>query len=79
VRWVEEALVAFDVDGFLTGVSEVGVSEAGDGYLARGALRGEPLDPARHALEVLVKGISYHGLRVERRGARWHAALVFDI
>ena len=77
VRWVEEALVAFEVDGFLVRRAEASV--AGDGRWVEGAFYGESLDHQRHAVQVLVKGVSYHGLKVEQRDGGWHATLVLDI
>ena len=43
-----------------------------DGGLS-GTAWGEPLDPARHALDHEVKAITYHGLRVEQTADGWLA------
>jgi SHS2 domain-containing protein len=79
VRWLGEAVVAFDVDGFLVGRARVEIECAGDEYLLRGTLAGEPVDADRHPLAVLVKGVSYHGLRVEQHAGGWRATVVFDV
>ncbi len=80
VAWLAEALVAFEVDGFLVRRAEATIEGAGKGgRILRGVLWGEPFDPARHAVKVLVKGISYHGLRVEEGPEGWRATVVFDI
>jgi SHS2 domain-containing protein len=79
VRWLGEALVAFDADGFLVGRARVEIERAGGEYLLRGSLAGEPVDAERHPLEVQVKGVSYHGLRVERYAGGWRATVVFDV
>ncbi len=40
---------------------------------------GEPFDPARHRAKLLVKGITWHQLRVEREGDGWVAQVFLDI
>jgi SHS2 domain-containing protein len=42
-------------------------------------VRGEPADPARHAIVREIKAITYHGLVVERRGEGWYAQVIFDV
>jgi SHS2 domain-containing protein len=79
VAWLGEALAAFDIDRFLVGRAEATIERAGGAYLLRGSLCGEPIDASRHPLQVLVKGVSYHGLRVESGGGGWRATVVFDI
>ncbi len=41
--------------------------------------RGEPIDPQRHQLDVEIKAITYHGLKVERDGAEWLAEVIVDL
>jgi len=41
--------------------------------------RGEPIDPARHALEVEIKAITWHGLKVVRESNGWLAEVVVDV
>jgi SHS2 domain-containing protein len=80
VSWLEEVLIAFEVDAFLVRRAEVAIAEAeGGGRTLRGALFGQPLDASRHPVKVLIKGISYHGLRVEPGPEGWRATVVFDI
>lgn len=50
-----------------------------DGDRLLGKARGEPLDPGRHRLGHEVKAITYHGLKVERRGEGWMAEIIVDI
>lgn len=40
---------------------------------------GEPIDVARHAPAVEVKGATYTGLRVSREGGMWVASCVVDV
>jgi SHS2 domain-containing protein len=73
--WLKELLYRFDAEHLLLSQFEVRVDESG----LRGTARGEPLDPARHALGHEVKAITYHGLRVEREGDGWLAEVIVDI
>jgi SHS2 domain-containing protein len=43
------------------------------------AVSGETRDPARHPLKVLVKAVTFHGLKIEERDGRYETLLVFDI
>jgi SHS2 domain-containing protein len=79
VAWLGEALAACDIDGWLVGRAEATIERAEAGYVLRGSLWGEPADASRHPLQVLIKGVSYHGLRVESEAGGWRARVVFDI
>ena len=78
VRWLEEALVAFELDGFLARRADVEI-EPGEPWRLRGVLIGERHDADRHHLKVLIKGVSYHDLSIEQRDREWHATVVLDI
>ena len=41
--------------------------------------RGEPVDPERHELDMEIKAITYHGLKVERDGDGWLAEVIVDL
>jgi SHS2 domain-containing protein len=41
--------------------------------------RGEPIDPQRHQLDVEVKAITYHGLKVQQERDGWLAEVIVDI
>jgi SHS2 domain-containing protein len=79
VRWLQEALAAFDIDGFLVSRAAPSIVRGAGACELRGVLFGERIDAGRHPVEVLIKGVSYHGLHVEQAGARWRATVVFDI
>jgi protein archease len=40
---------------------------------------GEPRDPARHGARLIVKAVTYHQLKIERRGDLWVAEVYLDI
>lgn len=80
VSWLEEALYAFEVDGLLFRTATVEIlPREGGGLRLEAEARGEPYDPRRHPLKVLIKGITYHGLEVLRRDGGWTGRLIFDI
>ena len=78
VEWLAELLHAFETDGFLARRAEVVVSE-GNGAALTAVAFGEHHDPERHPLRVLIKGVTYHALRVHRDAGGWTAHVVFDI
>ena len=80
VEWLGELVYRFDVDGLLFREAEVRIEEAPAGRFRLAArARGEPYDGDRHPLEVQVKGVTYHELRVEEADGGWVGRVVFDI
>lgn len=79
VEWLEELVYLYDTEALLVGRAEVEVDDGAAGAALRATLRGERLDPDRHTVKVAVKGVTYHGLEVGRRGGRWRARVIFDI
>jgi SHS2 domain-containing protein len=69
-------LLLAQVDGFL--VSGIEVTEIGS-EAVHAVVVGEPVDPARHRLHGEVKGVTWHGLAVERAGAGWRARVLLDV
>jgi SHS2 domain-containing protein len=80
VDFLSELLYRFDTRGWLTRQAELVVREEDGGWLLEGTLRGEKLAPERHGVKVLIKAVTYHGLRVEQQpDGDWTARIVFDI
>jgi SHS2 domain-containing protein len=86
LAWLNELIYRFDVHGFLAREIVVTISpspretEAGDReYLFGASLSGENFDPERHRGKLLVKAATYHNLKVEQKGTRWVAEVIFDI
>ena len=89
--WLEELLFLFEVDSLLfSGVgvrltesresgSEAETHPGSEAYRLTAAARGETYDPDRHPLKVLIKGVTYHELKVEEAAGGWHARIIFDI
>jgi SHS2 domain-containing protein len=73
--WLNELLYAFEHEKLLLGEFDVRL----DGLALTATCRGEPMDPARHAMEHEVKAITYHRLRVEQTTDGWEAEVIVDI
>lgn len=81
-RWLEECLYVHEVEGFACRSIELVVFDAaptagGEPLRLHAFLRGEPVDPARHRIQRLIRGIGSDGLAVEALpdGFRVRAAL----
>lgn len=48
-------------------------------YELNALLIGEPLDEAKHELRLGIKAVTYHMLKIERRGFVWQAEVIFDV
>lgn len=72
-EWLRELLYLQEVEGFV--FSGARLDTLTDEHLA-GAVRGGAVaaQPERE-----IKGVTLHDLVVERRGARWHARVIFDV
>ena len=73
--WLAELLYTFDARRVLLSAFDVEVGQNG----LRATARGEPFDPSRHELDMEVKAITYHGLKVERDGDGWLAEVIVDL
>ena len=74
--WLGELLYTFHVRKLVFADFTVSVShEQG----LQGTARGEPMDAARHRLDVEIKAVTWHGLKVERSGDGWLAEVIVDI
>ena len=78
VDWLNELLYVFEVRRFLTADADVHVTADAPPRLEAIA-RGEPQDAARHPIRVLVKGATYHALRIQHADEGWQARIVFDV
>jgi SHS2 domain-containing protein len=71
--WCRELLYWNEVEGFLaTEVTELEV--AGTGLRARIRGQAAPREPLRE-----IKGVTWHGLRVESRKDGWFARIIYDV
>lgn len=73
--WLAELLYLFDTEHVLLRDFDVTIQ---DGKVTA-SVRGEPVDEARHRLDMEVKAITYHELKVERNGDEWLAEVIVDL
>jgi protein archease len=79
VDFLSELLYRFDTRGWLTRSAETTVRERDGGWALEGTLYGEKLDPDRHAIKILIKAVTYHGLHIVQHAGEWSTGVVFDI
>ena len=79
VDFLSELLYRFDTRGWLTREADLDVHEKDGGWSLQGTLRGERLDPRRHAVKHTIKAVTYPGLRVQQTGGAWTARVVFVV
>lgn len=80
VDWLGELVYVFEVDRQLFADAEVTVNEGEAGPRLAAVARGEPYDPDRHPVRVLVKAVTHHALEVAcRPDGTWFARVIFDI
>lgn len=79
-EFLEKIIYWKDVDQLLLRAQDVRIREWRDeqGIEVSAVLAGEPIDPARHALGVDVKAVTFHQLRFWREGGLWKAVVVVD-
>ena len=73
--WLAELLYTFETRHVL--LAEFDVHVGPEGLTAEA--QGEPIDFARHQLDMEVKAITWHGLKVEREPSGWRAEVIVDI
>ena len=73
--WLGELLCTFHIRKLVFSEFTVSVGEHG----LQGIARGEPMDAARHQLDVEIKAVTWHGLKVERTSDGWLAEVIVDI
>jgi protein archease len=73
--WLAELLYLFDTEHVLLCEFDVTVGDA----RVSATVRGEPVDMDRHRLDMEVKAITYHELKVERDGDGWLTEVIVDL
>lgn len=79
VDWVGELLYQFETEGFLVAAARPRVAEQNGRWRVHAEIAGETRDPARHPMKVLVKAVTFHGLRIERGADGYETLLILDI
>ena len=76
VAWIDECLYVHEIEGFVARSATLSVCTDS---LAHGVLVGEPTDPDRHRLGTVVKGATFHKVRVEARDDRHEVEVIVDV
>jgi SHS2 domain-containing protein len=79
VDWVGELLYRFETESLLIAVARPRVTDQDDRWRVDAEISGEPRDPQRHPIKVLVKAVTFHGLRIVHGPNGYETLLVFDI
>jgi SHS2 domain-containing protein len=75
-RWLNELIFFVSGEGLI--LSGFDVTSVSDKAL-EAVVRGEPIDPEKHNLELEIKAATYHELEVSRRDGSWFARAIFDV
>jgi SHS2 domain-containing protein len=76
VNWLSEVLYLWDARRLA--LRQFRVLEIAPGRVVGEGL-GEPWDPARHRAKLVIKGVTYHQLRVGQDRQGWYAQVFLDI
>jgi SHS2 domain-containing protein len=76
VNWLSEVL--YYLDGRRVVMNRFLIDELSAGVV-RGQGWGEPRDPARHPPKLVVKGVTYHQLRITKDTQGWFAEVYLDV
>ncbi len=76
VVWLSEFLYLFDTKRFL--VSRIEIKKFQDNCLEAWA-EGEIFNAQKHSIKTEVKAVTYHGLKIEKKGSVYSTVIIFDI
>jgi SHS2 domain-containing protein len=76
VAWINECVYVHEIEGFA--VHRVAVQRLEDGVV-HGVLHGEPLEPARHQLGTVVKGVTHHRVSVTDTATGCDVSVIVDV
>ena len=76
VAWINECVYVHEIEGFA--VHRVSMSRL-TGDVAHGVLHGEELDPRRHRLGTVVKGVTHHHLSVAIGATGCEVRVIVDV
>ena len=79
VDWVGELLYRFETEQLLVAAARPCVTEQDGRWRVEAEIFGEIRDRTRHPIKVLVKAVTFHGLRIEHGPDGYETLLVFDI
>jgi SHS2 domain-containing protein len=78
-QFLQEFIFYKDAECLLLKVETLQLQSANEEFHLEALLVGEPLDPARHLLNVDIKAVTFHRFGVVQSGDGWEATVVLDI
>jgi SHS2 domain-containing protein len=79
VDWLNDLVFRFDVDEWLVARATPRISDQDGGWKLEAAIEGESVDPARHHVRLLIKGVTYHQLAITQTSNGFETTVIFDI
>jgi len=76
VSFLNELVFHFDTYGFIGKSLAVTALDMNN---VTANISGEEFNPDRHKGKLLIKAATYHKLKMEKKGDRWEAEVIFDI
>ena len=76
VQWLSEFLYLYETKGLI--FKEFELRELREKGLEAVA-RGEIFDPKRHRIQTAIKAVTYHGLKIEKKGSLFQTLIIFDL
>ncbi len=79
VDWLNDLVFRFDVNDLLVRRTSPKVAREDEAWKLEAAIEGEAIDPSRHKVKLLIKGVTYHQLAVRETEGGLETSVVFDI
>ena len=79
VDWLNDLVFRFDVDEFVAARVSPRIDQQEDEWKLEATIEGEHLEPARHRVKLLVKGVTYHQLEIVKTDRGFETSVIFDI
>ncbi|HMH51093.1 MAG TPA: archease [Candidatus Acidoferrum sp.] len=76
VAWINECVYVHEIEGFA--VHRVSVHRVDDAVV-HGVLHGESLEPSRHQLGTVVKGVTHHRVSVTETESGCEVSIIVDV
>jgi len=76
VTWLGELLYLFDAQGMLFKKFDL---EEVHTHGLKAVVRGESFQPERHVIKREIKAVTYHQVKVEKKGEKWEGRIIFDL
>jgi len=79
VDWLNDLVFRFDVDEFVAARVSPRIDQQEDEWKLEATIEGEHVEPARHRVKLLVKGVTYHQLEIVKTDRGFETSVIFDI